>query len=148
MSVVAPLLSGKHILIVEDEALVAMLIETVLEDCGCTIVGPCGTVEKALQAAQTEEFDLAVLDVNLHGQKVYPVAEVLTERRIPFVFLSGYGDEAIPPGRGAWKVCAKPFKTDDLIRLLSDAIASAEQGNITRVSGRGVISDDAIAREP
>ncbi|HEX3574905.1 MAG TPA: response regulator [Rhodopila sp.] len=125
MFVPAPLLAGKRVLIVEDESLVAMLIEGLLEDCGCRIVGPCGTVEQALEAARTEAFDLAVLDVNLRGKKVYPVAEVLAERHIPFLFLSGYGEEAIPPGRTTWKVCAKPFKGNELMDMLSSALSSA-----------------------
>jgi CheY-like chemotaxis protein len=120
----APMLAGKRVLVVEDEALVAMLIESLLEEYGCGIVGPCNTVAKAMEAALTETFDLAVLDVNLRGEKVYPVAEILTERHIPFLFLSGYGEEAIPPGRTTWKVCTKPFKGNDLVRMLSVAIAA------------------------
>jgi CheY-like chemotaxis protein len=123
MLLAAPQLAGKRILVVEDEALVAMLIETLLEDYGCCVVGPCSTVAKALEAALNETFDLALLDVNLRGEKVYPVAEVLTERHIPFLFLSGYGEEAIPPGRSGWKVCTKPFKGNDLVRMLSVAMA-------------------------
>ncbi|MEA2773389.1 MAG: hypothetical protein QOD93_6351, partial [Acetobacteraceae bacterium] len=73
-------------------------------------------------AARTETFDLAVLDVNLGGEKVYPVAEVLAERHIPFLFLSGYGDEAIPPGHSDWRVCAKPFKGNDLAIMMSAAL--------------------------
>jgi FixJ family two-component response regulator len=65
-----------------------------------------------------------VLDVNLHGVRVYPVAELLAERNIPFLFLSGYGDGAIPFGRNAWKVCAKPFKISDLVAMLQEAIAA------------------------
>jgi CheY-like chemotaxis protein len=117
-----PLLIGKRVLIVEDEYLVAMLIEDVLEECGCSVLGPFGTVDAALEAARTETFDLAVLDVNLRGIKVYPVAELLAERHIPFLFLSGYGDEAVPLGRSTWKVCAKPFKTKDLIEKLHRAL--------------------------
>ncbi len=64
-----PLLVGKRVLVVEDESLVAMLIEGLLEECECSIVGPCSTFEKALEAARTETFDLAVLDVNLRGKR-------------------------------------------------------------------------------
>jgi CheY-like chemotaxis protein len=125
MNFSAPMLAGKRVLVVEDEDLVAFLIENLLEDCGCTVVGPYGTVEAALAAAHTETFDLAVLDVNLHGLRVYPVAEFLAERSIPFLFLSGYGDEAIPLGRNTWKVCAKPFKISDLVAMLQQALAAA-----------------------
>jgi hypothetical protein len=64
-----------------------------------------------------------VLDVNLRGKKVYPIAEALSDRHIPFLFVSGYGDDAIPPGHDTWKVCAKPFKGNDLVRMLSAALA-------------------------
>ena len=118
-------LVGKRVLIVEDEILVALLIEDFLADFGCSTVGPCGSVAKALDAARTETFDLAVLDVNLAGEKVYPVAEVLAQRHIPFLFLSGYGDEAIPAGRIGWKVCSKPFKGKDLATMMSAALEAS-----------------------
>jgi hypothetical protein len=62
------------------------------------------------------------LDVNLRGSKVYPVAVQLAERRIPFLFLSGYGGEAVPLGRSTCKVCAKPFKAKDLIEMLNEIL--------------------------
>ena len=118
-------LTGKRVLIVEDEMLVAFLIEDFLADFGCSTVGPCGDVATALDAVQTEAFDLAVLDVNLGGEKVYPVAELLAERRIPFLFLSGYGDEAIPAGNSSWRVCAKPFTQAELGKIMSSVLAPA-----------------------
>lgn len=121
----APLLAGKRVLVVEDEAVVAMLIEDLLENCGCTVIGPCGSLEAALAVAATDPFDLAVLDVNLRGKKVYPVAELLAERHIPFLFLSSYGDEAIPAGRPDWKAFPKPFRPDDLIAVLQATLAAA-----------------------
>ncbi|HEY4043352.1 MAG TPA: response regulator [Rhodopila sp.] len=127
MTQTASHLHGKRVLVVEDEALVAMLIEDCLEGFGCDVVGPCNTVEAALEAARTQAFDVAVLDVNLRGSRVYPVAELLTDRHIPFLFLSGYGDEAIPPDRPGWTVCAKPFRVNDLERLLSAALAPGVQ---------------------
>jgi CheY-like chemotaxis protein len=123
MMVVTPkVLAGKRVLIVEDELLVALLIEDFLLEFGCTTLGPFGSVAGAIDAARIEAFDLAVLDVNLAGEKVYPVAEILTERHIPFLFVSGYGDEAIPAGRREWMVCAKPFKGADLATMLSAAL--------------------------
>lgn len=112
-------LAGKRVLIVEDEMLVALLIEDLLADLGCITVGPFRSVAHALEAARTEDLDLAVLDVNLDGERVYPVAEMLADRHIPFLFLSGYGEEAIPPGHSEWKVCAKPFKSEVLVHMLS-----------------------------
>ena len=121
------LLAGKRVLIVEDEMLIALLIEDFLTDIGCHTIGPYGTLAAGLQAARSEALDLAVLDVNLDGERVYPVAEVLAERQIPFLFLSGYGDEAIPFGRENWKVCAKPFKGEVLVRMLAELLEPAEQ---------------------
>jgi len=125
MEVTAPTLVSKRVLVVEDEALVAMLIEDLLEECGCSVIGPCGSVEAAMAIARGDTFDLAVLDVNLRGEKVYPVAELLTERHIPFLFLSGYGEEAVPEGRHEWKVCPKPFRSHELIAMLQAALAAA-----------------------
>lgn len=116
------ILAGKRVLIVEDELLVALLIEDILIEFGCNTFGPCGTLEKALAAASSETLDLAVLDINLAGERAYPVAEALERRNIPFLFVSGYGDEAIPEGHETWKVCAKPFKTKDLTRMLEAAL--------------------------
>jgi CheY-like chemotaxis protein len=125
MVLAPPVLVGKRVLIVEDELLVALLIEDFLAELGCSTLGPCGSVAKAMDAARTEVFDLAVLDVNLAGEKVYPVAEVLAQRHIPFVFLSGYGDEAIPAGRSGWRVCAKPFRGNDLAAMMSAALEAS-----------------------
>jgi DNA-binding NtrC family response regulator len=114
-------LAGKRVLIVEDEALVALLLEEVLSEFGCIPVGPCNSLTKALEAIGTETFDLAVLDINLNGEKVYPVAYALAERHIPFLFVSGYGatgEAAIPLCRSDWKVCAKPFKINNLAEML------------------------------
>ena len=118
-------LAGKRILIVEDEMLVALLIEDFLADLGCKTIGPFRSVAQALEAARTEDLDLAVLDVNLDGERVYPVAELLAERHIPFLFLSGYGEEAIPPDHAEWKVCAKPFKSEVRVRMLSALLVHA-----------------------
>jgi DNA-binding response OmpR family regulator len=125
MFVAPKALLGKRVLIIEDELLIALMIEDVLLDCGCSMVGPCASVAVALNAARTERFDLAVLDVNLDGEMVYPVAELLAERHIPFLFLSGYGDQAIPQDHADWKVCAKPFRIGDLTAMMSAALEAA-----------------------
>jgi two-component SAPR family response regulator len=126
MSATPQTLAGKRVLIVEDEALVAFMLECFLAEVGCIPVGPCNSVAKALEAVWTEAFDLAVLDVNLNGEMVYPVAYALAERHIPFLFVSGYGKSAIPPGRNDWKVCVKPFTIDDLAAMLVAVIAGCE----------------------
>ena len=118
-------LAGLRVLVVEDEMLVSLLIEDVLIDQQCTVVGPFERVPGALAAAQTEALDLAVLDVNIAGVKVYPVAEALAARRIPFVFVSGYGQNAVPVDRPHWRVCSKPFRPRDLVTMLEDQLRRA-----------------------
>jgi DNA-binding response OmpR family regulator len=117
-------LAGLRILVVEDEMLISMLIEDVLADHQCIVVGPFNRVAGALKAAASRPIDLAILDVNIAGTKIYPVAEILQERGIPFLFLSGYGDSAIPADRPTWRACVKPFRTEDLIAKLESLVDS------------------------
>ena len=88
-------LAGLRILIVEDEAMIALLIQDVLEEIGSVIVGPASRIPAALDLIAAEAVDLAVLDLNLAGQPVYPVADALMARGIPFVFLTGYRSDGI-----------------------------------------------------
>jgi DNA-binding response OmpR family regulator len=117
-------LAGCRVLVVEDEVLVAMLLETALEDENCTIVGPCAALSEALEAARGETLDVALLDINLNGELVFPVAEVLAERGVPFLLLSGYGEVALPSNRRHWPICTKPFNLHDLMTVLSDLVAA------------------------
>ena len=126
MAITPSALAGKRVLIVEDELLVALLIEDFLVDLGCTTLGPCSSVAAAMAITETERFDIAVLDVNLAGETVYPVAELLSKRHIPFMFLSGYGEDAIPIGRTDWRVCAKPFRGREFEAMLSSVLAAAD----------------------
>ena len=111
-------LSGLRVLVVEDELMVSLLVEDMLALQECIVIGPFSRVPEALEAAQTEALDLAVLDVNIAGVKVYPVAEVLAARGVPFLFLSGYGQNAIPKDHPDWRVCNKPFRMEELIGML------------------------------
>jgi DNA-binding response OmpR family regulator len=115
-------LTGRRVLLVEDDETIAALMETTLEEARCTVVGPCRNVSSALAAAEHEAFDVAVLDINLAGEMVFPVAEVLDARGVPFMLLSGYGDTAMPDDRPDWPVCAKPFKLDELLQRLGSLV--------------------------
>ena len=115
-------LDGRRVLLVEDEILVAMLVEAALTDENCVIVGPIGDLAEAMAAARSEALDLAVLDVNLAGEMVFPVADVLAARGVPFLLLSGYGDLALPADRRHWPICAKPFNLHDLVSTLSKLV--------------------------
>lgn len=109
-------LSGRRVLLVEDEALVAMLLETILEDMGCVPVGPASTVEDGLaMAADATPLDAALLDVNVAGRQVFPIAEALKDRGVPFVFSTGYGEGGLPDEWRGHATVQKPF-TEAAIR--------------------------------
>lgn len=108
------LLSGKRVLIVEDEMLVLMAIEDMLADLGCTAISVAGNVEKALALIATERFDLATLDVNLNGERSYPAAKALTAAGVPFAFATGYGEHGVDEGYGGQLVLKKPYSSRDL----------------------------------
>jgi DNA-binding response OmpR family regulator len=112
-------LAGLRVMVVEDEMLIAMLIEDTLLDQGCVVLGPFITLKDSLLAVQDLEIDLALLDVNLRGEKVYPVAEILAARGVPFLLLSGYGNDAVPADHPGWEAVSKPFVVADLVAKLA-----------------------------
>jgi CheY-like chemotaxis protein len=116
-------LAGKRILVVEDEVIVAMLIEDILSDQGATIVGPAARVAKALELLAEDEVDAAVLDVNLAGEMTTPVAEELRRRGIPFAFATGYGAAGVPEGFAGQPLLQKPFQEHDLNRVMAEVLA-------------------------
>jgi DNA-binding response OmpR family regulator len=124
-------IAGRRILVVEDEMLIALMIEDCVQDCGGEIVGPAATLEKALKLAEEGNFDAAILDVTIRGGKVYPVAELLLERGVPFVFASGgYGDWALPADLRDRPRLMKPFTAtalEEQIRLLCNEASSRQE---------------------
>jgi CheY-like chemotaxis protein len=117
-------LDGLRVLVVEDELLVAMVVENILGHAGCLVVGPFRQVRKAIEAARMEAIDIALLDVNLAGERVFPVAEVLAQRGVPFVFMTGYGPGVLPAQYADRPMVGKPFKAPDLIDRLSNALCA------------------------
>jgi len=115
-------IAGLRILVAEDEMLVAMMLEDMLDDLGCTVVGPANRVPQALDLARQETFDGAVLDVNLAGQEIYPVAEALADRDIPFVFVTGYGSAGLRDPFCNVATLQKPFQPQDLEQVIRSAI--------------------------
>lgn len=113
-------LQGLKVLVVEDEMMVSMLIEDMLGDLGCTVVGPASRIEEAFELAKTAEIDCAVLDVNLGGQPIFPLADVLREKGAPFAFATGYGDAGLRDVDKGTPVLQKPFRESDLARILGE----------------------------
>lgn len=114
-----PGLAGKRVLVVEDEWLVAMTVNDVLTSAGCVVVGPFARLPEALAAAQTAAVDVALLDVNIAGEQVFPVAYALETRGVPFLFLTGYRKKVLPRDRPEWDACTKPFRSDELTQHLA-----------------------------
>src|SRR5687768_14788527 len=98
-----------RVLIVEDEAMISMLIEDMALDCGCEIVGPAARLDHALTLALQAEIDVGLLDINVDGSVVYPVADVLRFRGIPFIFVSGYDFKALRERFRGSPMLSKPF---------------------------------------
>jgi DNA-binding response OmpR family regulator len=117
-------LQGRRILVIEDDFLIAQAICSLIEDAGATVVGPIGWVDQALTyvASHKDHFDGAVLDVNLHGEKSYPIADWLAEHHVRFVFTTGYGLDALDPAYAGYPWCEKPFDP----RMLFEALRIGE----------------------
>jgi CheY-like chemotaxis protein len=115
-------LEGLKILVVEDEFLVASLLQAMLESAGCAVSGPVSRVAEALDAVDHETYDAAVLDVNLGGERIDPVADALSRRNVPFMFVTGYGTAALPGGYPERPRLSKPFRMDDLLATLSTIV--------------------------
>lgn len=109
---------GLRVLVVEDEPIVAWDLADNLERRGCDIVGPAYDLAEAMALCREPAFDGAVLDVNLSGEKVFPVADTLAERAIPFCFVTGYGVAGLRPEDRNRPILQKPVAPDDLARIV------------------------------
>jgi CheY-like chemotaxis protein len=127
---VAAGLSGLRVFVVEDEGPVAMLLEAMLDDLGCAVVLSAASVAEALDLLTRGGFDLALLDVNLAGEKVFPVADELRRLGTPFVFSSGYGASGLRPDLSDVPIIQKPYRLGDLAAGLA---ASGVKARITGV---------------
>ena len=118
-------LEGVRVLVVEDEYFVAILIEEILESAGCIVMGPIPRLPEALDAAHHDNCDAAVLDVNLAGERIDPVADALCERNVPFVFVTGYGSSALPGEHTERPLVHKPFRIGALSGVVKPPMPEA-----------------------
>lgn len=119
-------LTDRRVLVVEDEAIISMMVEDALMDAGATVVGPASTIEKALDLiARGEPIDAAAIDMNLNGRLVTPVALALAARGVPVVMLTGYDLAGIPEELKALPLVSKPFSPERLVEALAGAIGAA-----------------------
>ena len=113
---------AKRILVVEDELMIRMLLEDMLGELGYTVAAEAARIEEALDAAKNADFDIAILDVNLNGQPISPVADALVARGMPFVFATGYGERGLPEPYRDRPTLKKPFQMDGLKQMLQIAL--------------------------
>jgi CheY-like chemotaxis protein len=116
-------LAGLRTLVVEDEGAVALLIEDMLLDLGCEVVASAADLSRACELARSAQIDFAVLDLNLGGVSALPIARILRERRIPFVFSTGYGTSGASQEFESYPILTKPFVIADLKIKVSVALA-------------------------
>lgn len=112
------------VLIVEDEPIIAMMLEEHLLDAGCEVAATAQNLEKGLTLARSAEMDLAILDMSLGSQSSFPVADILASRGIPFLFASGFGSNFLPEEHRGRLVLNKPFHYPDLVKSLKLALGS------------------------
>ena len=115
-------LRGVRVLVVEDEMMISMLLEDMLNDLGCTPIGPATRIEPALKLVAQNGFDVAILDVNLDGAETYQIAAELAARAIPFVFASGYSADRLRDEYRSVPSLRKPFQQHELEQTLSAAL--------------------------
>ena len=116
------MLSGKRILLVEDEAVIAFAVEDMLLDLGCEVVGPAFRLEEAQQLAREQSIDAAILDVNLNDQRSYAVAEELQRRSVPFLFATGYAENGVD-WDGSAELLPKPYRRDQVKAALEQLLS-------------------------
>jgi DNA-binding NtrC family response regulator len=112
--------------LVEDEMIVAWLLEDMLADLGCTVVGPAASVNQALTMIDAEAIDVAELDVNLNGEVSYPIADALATRGVPFAFSTGYHKDKLNERHRTFPALQKPFHLSALTEMLAKLLTTKE----------------------
>jgi DNA-binding response OmpR family regulator len=115
--------TGLKVLLIEDESIVAMMLEDMLLELGFELGGSAASLADACQIASSAAVDVALLDVNLDGEGVFPVAAILRDRGVPFVFSTGYGAGGLDEEFKSYPVVCKPFGMEELRGALSAALA-------------------------
>jgi CheY-like chemotaxis protein len=118
-------LEQPRVLVVEDEYLIRMLLEDMLADLGYAVAAAVGSIAEARAHAADGDFSAAILDVNLEGQEIFPVADILAARRLPFVFVTGYGERSLPERYRDRPALQKPFQAEQLGSALDALLATA-----------------------
>jgi DNA-binding response OmpR family regulator len=121
---VGAMLDGSRVLIVEDEAMIAALLESILAEAGCSIVGPVPTINQAMETIERDKIDVAVLDVRVNGDEVYPIVDRLLKSHIPIMFVSGYSQQDLCAGYRHHAFISKPFDAEEVVILLEKVLTA------------------------
>ena len=114
--------SGGSVFLVEDEVMIRMMVTDMLEELGYSVAAEAGEISEAMKLAQSAEFDLAILDVNVNGKVISPVADLLAARKRPFIFATGYGSSGLPAEYRDRPALQKPFQIETLARTIEQAL--------------------------
>jgi CheY-like chemotaxis protein len=115
------------VLLVEDETLIRMMIADMVEELGHTVVAEASNMTEALALAQTADFEIAVLDINVGGARIEPVADVIAGRRLPFIFASGYGAAGVPEKFRDRPTLQKPFPKERLGKAIQETLRESDR---------------------
>src|SRR4029078_2911334 len=118
--------AAPRVLVVEDEYLIRMLLEDMLDELGYGVAAAVGTISEARKIAADGEFSAAILDVNLDGPEIYPVADSRAHRGLPFVFVTGYGERSLPEAYRGLPALQKPFQAEQLKSTLAGLFAQSQ----------------------
>jgi CheY-like chemotaxis protein len=129
MQTSADVLRGLNVLVVEDNGLLCCVLEETLRDAGCEVVGPYARLPEAMQAATSIPIDIALLDINIRGQLVSPLAERLQARGVPFVLTSAYQPSDLPRTLQSAVQLRKPYTDNDLLERLASVVITPRRNN-------------------
>ena len=116
---------GGSVFLVEDEVMIRMMVADMLEELGYSVAAEAGEISEAIRLVQSTEFDFAILDVNVNGKVISPVAELIDLRNIPFVFATGYGSSGLPEEYRDRPALQKPFQIESLAQVIDTALKRA-----------------------
>jgi DNA-binding response OmpR family regulator len=116
---------GGSVFLVEDEVMIRMMVADMLEELGYRVVAEAGEINEAIRLAQSADYDLAILDVNVNGRVISPVADLIQARKRPFIFATGYGSSGLPEEYRDRPALQKPFQIETLARMIDTALRNA-----------------------
>ena len=116
---------GGSVFLVEDEVMIRMMVADMLEELGYRVVAEAGEINEAMKLAQSVDFDIAILDVNVNGKVISPVAELIQARNLPFIFATGYGSSGLPEDYRDRPALQKPFQLETLAQVIASTLKSA-----------------------